>query len=292
MDKKNKNKKPKNKFSLSTWIIFGLGLLIFSYPIFAQAYNATHQTGVVKTINYDYAQDRQSTLEKMQEKIDARNAEVKEKATKQDDAQVTEAMQALGSKKAYESGSKITDLNGKQGQGIAVLSIPKLGGLRLPIFDGVSEKVLQNGVGLLEGTSIPEKDKKGLHSVLTSHAGLPTSRLFTNLGSLKKGEKFYIEIMGKTITYKVDQITVVKPENLEGYFKIDPEKNYATLVTCTPLGINSHRLLVRGVEVPGDTIPKSGIQQEYLIVAAFIVVAGLLITFMVKRQKKRVTKQK
>ncbi|MCM0582623.1 class C sortase [Weissella diestrammenae] len=281
------NKKNQKKSNVSTWIIFGIGLLIFSYPIFAQAYQAMHQTGVVENINYDYTQNRQATLDAMQEKVTKRNDEIKARAEKKEDEKVTQAMQALGSKKAFESGKTITNLEGQKGKGIGVLSIPEIGGLRLPIFDGVSENVLRNGVGLLEGTSIPAKNQKGLHAVLTSHAGLPESRLFTNLGSLSKGDKFYIEIMGKIITYQVDRITVVKPEKLEGYFKIDPEKNYATLVTCTPLGINSHRLLVRGHEIPGETVPKNGVKSEFVIAVGFVIVAGGLITFLIKRQQKR-----
>ncbi|MDR3191197.1 MAG: class C sortase, partial [Lactobacillaceae bacterium] len=232
----------------------------------------------------DYAQDREVDLAKKQAKIDARNAKVKANAARQETQSVNAALQALGDKQKYEAGATITNLSGKKGQALAVLSIPKLGGLRLPIFDGVSDKSIRQGVGLLDGTSIPEKGKVGLHSVMTSHAGLPDAKLFTSLGNLKIGDKFYVEIMNKTITYQVKKIKVVKPEKLDGYFKIDPAKNQTTLVTCTPLGINSHRLLVTGEEVDGDSIPKTAVRAEFMLLGAFAVVATSILWWLARKQ--------
>jgi sortase A len=283
----NKSKPPRKKtgrMALSTWVMFIAGLLILAYPIFAQAYNAVHQSGAVSSVTYDYAQDREADLAKLQAKVEKRNAQIKANAAKDDNVKVNSALQALGDKKKYESGAQIKNLNGKKGAAMAVLSIPTLGGLRLPLYDGVSEKVLRSGAGLLEGTSVPAKGQKGLHAVITSHAGLPDAKLFTSLGNLAKGDKFYIEIMNETITYEVKKIKIIKPDKLDGYFKVNAKKNQATLVTCTPLGINSHRLLVTGEEVKGDTVPKTAVRAEFMTVGVFIVAASLLTWFMARKK--------
>lgn len=130
---------------------------------------------------------------------------------------------------------------------IALVSIPKIHEV-LPVFDNTSATALDNGVGLLENTD-PPIGGKGRHSVLTGHSGLSLNRLFTDLPKVKKGDKFYIKINGQVHAYQVDQLKTVTPDNLR-YFATDPKQDYVTLVTCTPLFINSHRLLVRGHRIP------------------------------------------
>lgn len=130
---------------------------------------------------------------------------------------------------------------------MASLEIPVIS-INLPIYHGTSDEVLQKGVGHLQKTSLPVGGK-GTHCVLTGHTGLSSASLFTDLNLLKKGDKFFIHCLNKTLAYQVDQIKVVEPKNTSD-LKIDSSEDYVTLITCTPYGINSHRLLVRGTRVP------------------------------------------
>ena len=130
---------------------------------------------------------------------------------------------------------------------IGHLSIPCIG-VELMIYHTVEEPVLQVGVGHLPGTSFPVGGT-GTHTVLSGHRGLTTAALFTDLDKMKQGDKFYISVMDEVLTYEVDQIKTVEPSETRE-IAIDPEQDYCTLLTCTPYGINSHRLLVRGHRVP------------------------------------------
>lgn len=115
----------------------------------------------------------------------------------------------------------------------------------LPIYHGTSEEVLQKGVGHLEGTSLPVGGES-THAVLTGHTGLSRAKMFTDLTEMQEGDIFFLHVMGEILAYKVDQIKVVLPTEL-GDLTIVPGQDYCTLVTCTPYGVNTHRLLVRGV---------------------------------------------
>lgn len=126
---------------------------------------------------------------------------------------------------------------------IGYIVIPKIG-LNAPLYAGTSEKVLQEGIGHMEGTSLPVGGNY-THAVLTGHRGLPTASLFTHLDRLEIGDKFYIKNIGGTLAYQVDQIKTVEPTDFSD-LAIVPGHDYVTLLTCTPYMINSHRLLVRG----------------------------------------------
>ena len=127
------------------------------------------------------------------------------------------------------------------------VNIPEIN-VNLPIYHGTSEEVLQKGVGHLENTSLPVGGED-THTVLSGHTGLPSAELFNNLSELEEGDEFYLHILGEVLAYKIDQIKVVEPQETSDLL-IDPTKDYATLVTCTPYGVNSHRLLVRGTRIP------------------------------------------
>lgn len=129
---------------------------------------------------------------------------------------------------------------------MATIEIPKIG-VVLPIYHGTSSEVLKTGVGHLEGSSLPVGGVD-THCVLTGHTGLPTARLFTDLTELEAGDRFFIRVLGKTLAYEVDQIKVVEPDDKSDLKRV-AGKDYVTLLTCTPYGINSHRLLVRGHRV-------------------------------------------
>lgn len=142
---------------------------------------------------------------------------------------------------------------------IGHLEIPVLD-LSLSVYHGTGTRALEAGVGHLENSSLPVGGA-GTHAVLSAHTGTPGKKLFTDLELLEKGDIFLIEVLGETLAYEVDQIKVVRPENVSD-LRIQGEQDYVTLVTCTPYGVNSHRLLVRGTRVPyeeaGKTAERAG----------------------------------
>ena len=160
------------------------------------------------------------------------------------------------------------------------VEIPKLK-TSLPIYHGTDDAVLQIAVGHLAGSSLPVGGA-GSHCVLTGHRGLPSAKLFTNLDEMEEGDTFSLHVLDQTLTYEVDQIRIVKPEELED-LAIEPDKDYCTLVTCTPYGINSHRLLVRGHRISNAEqdipVPADAVQIDRLLAAP--AVAGALLALLV-----------
>lgn len=175
------------------------------------------------------------------------------------------------------------------------IRIPQID-VELPIYHGTEEKVLQSGVGHFEGTSLPVGGES-THTVLTGHRGLPSKLLFTDLDELEEGDIFYIKILGETLAYQIDQILTVKPENTKA-LTIAPGKDYATLVTCTPYAVNTHRLLVRGTRIPYEEairqvpdekiIPKLPFQVKILLLAIGI----LLLVFVIYKISRKTGKRK
>ena len=183
------------------------------------------------------------------------------------------------------------------------ISIPKIN-VKISIYHGTADKVLQTGAGHLNGTKLPIGGES-THSVLAAHRGLPSARLFTDADQLEKGDKFYIHVLDEVLAYKVDQILdmVEKDdhETLEGALQIEEGKDYVTLFTCTPYGVNSHRLLVRGTRVPyngeeeaTETLADSMLQSVqnyymiYLILGLSItILVILLMKFLFKRKENR-----
>ena len=149
------------------------------------------------------------------------------------------------------------------------ISIEKIG-IELPVYHGTSDAVLSIAAGHLQGTSFPIGGI-GSHSVVSAHRGLPSAVLFTHLDYLELGDTFSFKILDKTITYQVDQIKVIKPDDVSD-IRIEADKDYCTLLTCTPYGINTHRLLVRGVKV--DSIKQS----QVYVVSDAVRIDALIIT--------------
>jgi sortase A len=168
--------------------------------------------------------------------------------------------------------------------------------VRLPIYHGIDDAVLDIAVGHIEGSSLPVGGL-GTHCVLSGHRGLPSAKLFTDIDQLVEGDTFMLHVLDETLTYEVDQILIVEPDQTEA-LAIDPEQDYCTLVTCTPYGINTHRLLVRGHRVAneddGTRITADAFQIDTVIVAPVIAVPILLILLvllLVKTSKHNKRKQ-
>ena len=159
-------------------------------------------------------------------------------------------------------------------------------GVKLPVYHYTTEDVLEQGAGHLPGSSLPVGGK-GTHVVISAHRGLPRAKLFTDLDRLKKGDMFYLYILGKTFAYEVDRTKVVEPQNTKD-LAIEEGKEYCTLLTCTPYGVNTQRLLVRGHRVPysdarylAESGSKSGPGAESVLMRLLCVLIGIIAAFSV-----------
>ena len=171
------------------------------------------------------------------------------------------------------------------------IEIPKID-VNLPIYHGTSRKILEEGVGHMEMTPFPIGGE-GNHSVITGHSGLPSATLFTDLNKLNIGDEFYINIINETFAYRVDQIKMVAPGNAKD-LRPFPGEDYVTLLTCTPYGINSHRLLVRGTRIPYQSAEETNVDLAeeinsssswILLIIFVIVVIAVVFRFIYKRNR-------
>ena len=191
--------------------------------------------------------------------------------------------------------TKYESLLNVSGNGIiGYIEIPSIN-CSLPIYHGTDEAILQIAVGHIEGTSLPVGGS-GTHCVLSGHRGLPSARLFTDLDKMVIGDTFLMRVLDETLTYEVDQIRIVLPYEMDD-LEIEEGKDYCTLVTCTPYGINSHRLLVRGHRIENQEeaqairITADAMQIEPLLVAPIVAIPMLLILLVIlllpKKSKKK-----
>lgn len=193
------------------------------------------------------------------------------------------------------------DLKGKykenlniSGNGVmGYIDIPSIN-VNLPIYHGIEESVLQIGIGHLDWTSLPTGGK-GTHCVVSGHRGLPSARLFTDLDQLRNGDRFIMNVLDRVLVYEVDQILIVEPQEISS-LKIEKGQDLCTLVTCTPYGVNSHRLLVRGHRVENEIeeeivrITNDAMQVEPLLVAPVVaapILLALLIVLLIPNKKNR-----
>lgn len=177
---------------------------------------------------------------------------------------------------------------------MGTIEIPRIG-IQLPVYHTTSQEVLEKAAGHLEGSSLPIGGE-GTHAVLSAHRGLPSASLFTDLDQLEMGDHFMIHVLDESLCYEVDQILVVEPEDTSA-LEVEEGKDLVTLLTCTPYGVNSHRLLVRGHRVPYDPavaeeespgLMGPSIHTNYVLwLAAGMAVTGGLIFLMYRRDRKR-----
>lgn len=175
---------------------------------------------------------------------------------------------------------------------IGHVQIPKIG-IDIPVYAGTAEVVLQKGAGHLEGTSLPVGGNS-THTVITAHSGLPKAKLFTDLHDMEIGDKFYFHNIGGVMAYQVDNILVIEPDDFSELL-VAPGHDYATLLTCTPTGVNSHRLLVRGhrieyvpaVEEPLIAQNQANFLYRYLFYAMAVLTGMLLIVLLWQRKRRK-----
>lgn len=224
-----KTNKLKIRFAL---LMILTGLAIFSYPFVSNF--LANRNATVAVQEYE-----QSMTELQKEQIDAIKAAA---ASYNDQLQSVLNKNAQGEGEVHSSYIDLIQL----GSALGYITIPKID-LNLPIYEGTSMDVLAHGIGHLTETSYP-LGGESTHSALSGHRGLAEAELFTNLDKLALGDRFYLHILDEILAYQVDQVLVVEPHEVEALDIVDGE-DLCTLVTCTPIGINSHRLLVRGTRV-------------------------------------------
>lgn len=248
---------------LVTVFLLGLGLLL--YPWFSDYWNSLHQSRAIMEYADEMAKMNPAEYRKILGEAKQYNEKLAKngihwKLTKEE-------------KKAYESQ---LDFESKGIMGY--ISIPKIR-VELPIYHGTSEETLQTAIGHLEGSSLPVGGEN-THTLLSGHRGLPSAKLFTNLDQLSEGDLFMLHVMDETLTYEVDRVRTVEPEDLSSLW-IEPGKDYCTLITCTPYGINTHRLLVRGhrtANINGDAnVVADAIQVRPVYAAPFFAIPILLL---------------
>ena len=274
---------------LLLFLLFLLGLGLVAYPMISSHYTERHQSQV-------YTQYQEVVEKAGGEELDTARAE----------AEAYNELLASGATAAELEALDYDSLLNLAGNGImGYIEIPAIDVL-LPIYHGVGEDSLERGAGHMPSTSLPIGGR-GTHTVISAHSGMATARMFTDLEQLEEGDFFYLHVLDGTLSYEVDQILVVKPYQIDA-LKIDREQDYVTLVTCTPYGVNSHRLLVRGHRIEPETeecasneiaFPRTEPKQstwmakywegirDGLILFLLVIPAWLAIMLLVKKRRGR-----
>lgn len=279
-DKKKKAKKKKTKGGKTSDILIislvVVGLLVMLYPTISNLYNELTGSYAIQEFNEQLADQSEEKIAEHRMMAESYNAALQKNMDKIDCPYNYNDIMDFG--------------NGMMGY----IEIPVID-VYLPVYHSVDESVLTKGIGHIPKTAFPIGGE-GNHSVLTGHTGLPSAELFTDLEEVKEGDRFYVHIAGEVVAYEVDQILVVLPEEVDGIMPV-VGKDYCTLVTCTPYGINSHRLLVRGyrIEMEADEEVVAEVESttnEHLfpiiaIVGSTLVLAGVVVTYFILKKRKK-----
>lgn len=225
---------------IAALLLVGLGLVI--YPLVSSCLYDRAAANVVASYDESVSSAGHDEAERQFELARAYNESLEEA-----DVVLTDPFDPSSVEEVAEPYESIMNLAGDGV--IGHVEIPKID-VDLPIYHGTSTQVLEEGVGHMANTSLPTGDE-GTHTVLTGHTGLPKARLFTDLVELEEGDVFYVHVLDQTFAYRVDQISIVEPSG-SSQLQVVEGKNYVTLLTCYPYGVNSHRLLVRGERIPLD----------------------------------------
>ena len=252
---------------LTLILLTGIGLLV--YPTFSDWWNSFHQTRAIAGYTAQVANMDKEDFDRMWAEAEAFNEYL---ANKSGRFNLTDEELAT-----YNS---ILDVTGTGIMGY--IDIPSIK-VSLPLYHGTDEAVLQIAIGHITGTSFPIGGE-GTHSAVSGHRGLPSAKLFTDIDQLQPGDKFLLQILDRTLTYEVDQIRIVLPQELQD-LEIDPYQDYVTLITCTPYGINTHRLLVRGHRVDNDKTDAARVTADAMrfepIIVAPLVAAPILFILLI-----------
>ena len=266
-------------------LVFFLGLSLVLYPSVSDYWNSLHQSRAIAT----YAEEVSNLDTDRYEQLWAEAVDYNRTLRDRDNAFLLSETQ----KAAYDS---LLNVGGNGVMGY--IEIPTIG-VSLPVYHGTDEGVLQIAVGHIEWTSLPVGGESS-HCVISGHRGLPSAKLFTNLDKLVVGDTFLFRVLDETLTYEVDQILIVEPQEVSA-LTIREGEDLCTLVTCTPYGINTHRLLVRGHRVENAETARTirvtadAMQVEPLIVAPMVaapMLAVLLIWVMLGGGKRKGTRGK
>lgn len=259
-------KKHVSTFFLILLLVAGIGFLL--YPSVSDYWNSFHQAQAVAGFEKEVEQTDESELNNLWQEAEEYNREL---VTKLDRWHLTKEEY-----RAYKQLLSVSD-TGIMG----TVEIPKIK-VSLPIYHGIEENVLEVAVGHIAGSSLPVGGES-THAVLSGHRGLPSAKLLTNLDKMEEGDRFVLQILNRKMTYEVDQIRIVEPEDTDD-LRIEEGMDYCTLVTCTPYGVNSHRLLVRGHRVENEAeairVTSDAVRIDPLIVAAVLAVILLLLLFI------------
>ena len=258
----------KKNFTTVILIVIGLvGVGLLAYPSFSNWWNSFHQSRAVASYMETVTNLSTEEYEKMIKNAEKYNAKLAKSG-------VLWTMTEEQTKEYNEQ------LNINESGIMGYVDIPKVN-IKLPIYHGVDEAVLQVAVGHIAGSSLPVGGRS-THCIISGHRGLPSARLFTDIDKLVEGDTFTMTVLNRTVTYEVDQIRIVEPTDLSD-LQIQKNKDYCTLVTCTPYGINTHRLLVRGHRVDnaqGDAnVIADAMQIETIYIAPFI--AGPILILLI-----------
>lgn len=261
-------------------ITFITGLSLLLYPTVSNYWNAQHQTQAV--VDYTERIEKMDDSEKLNEIG---------RAEDYNSMLIDNGRRFSPNKEEKENYNSIlsVDDNGMMGY----ITVPELR-LKLAIYHGVDESVLQVGIGHIEGSSLPVGGDS-THCVISGHRGLPSAKLFTDIDKLVVGDVFMLHVYDEMLTYEIDQILIVEPEDYSA-LAIEEGKDYCTLITCTPYGINTHRLLVRGHRAENKAIDGTRVTSDAIKVNKYLVIAGIsilllmmyyLLVLIVKLYKKK-----
>lgn len=268
----------KNISTILLVLLFLIGLSIFLYPTISNLYNERVGSHLISQYSNEVKEVKDDKIEEILNKAKIYNEDLLKKPTRFINGPPHEA--------DYSSQLKIDN-----SEIIGYIEIKKLNA-RFPIYKGTSEPVLQMGVGHLEGSALPIGGE-GNHTVVSGHTGLPSAKLLTNLDKLVNGDIIVVNVCGKTITYSVIASNVVLPEEIE-LLKPQKGKDLLTIFTCTPYGVNTHRLLVTGERVDnskGDVISSGESEtsnlEKYPIISIIPLIVIWLIIILIKKRKRK-----
>ncbi len=260
----------KNLTTVLLMVVLLAGLSLLLYPTVSDYWNSFHQSRAIASYAESVAQIDDDTYEKMWDQAVKYNKKIRKRSN-----------HWFMTKKQEKNYNQILNISGTGIMGY--VEIPKIK-VSLPIYHGTDEAILQVAVGHIPGSSLPVGGK-GSHCVLSGHRGLPSAKLFTDLDQMEVGDTFMLRVLDETLTYEVDQILIVLPNEMSDLEMI-PGEDLCTLVTCTPYGVNSHRMLVRGhrianMETASDIRVTADAQQIEPVLVAPAIAGPILLVLLV-----------